>query len=257
MTAFLRLRHRLLPYVATMNLRAHAEGEPIVQPMYYDHPEEGVAYDVPNQFMFGSELLVAPITTPADRDTGLGRVKAWLPEGTWTDVFTGQTYTGGRSLYLHRDLTSIPVLAKAGAIVPHAAPDELLDGTGLPSVVEVKVYPGADGELTLAEDNDDDRWALTRITYDDASGQVTVHDTEGHPDTLPADRTYRVEVVRPTATAQERVFTLLDRAQIGFDLTGRVYELIRTSEPADAVLALQGLDLSPYLLGALSELLLG
>ena len=59
--------------------------------------------------------------SPADRDTGLGRVKAWLPEGTWTDVFTGQTYTGGRSLYLHRDLTSIPVLAKAGAIVPHAA----------------------------------------------------------------------------------------------------------------------------------------
>jgi alpha-glucosidase (family GH31 glycosyl hydrolase) len=257
MTDFLRLRHRLLPYLATMNLRAHAQGEPIVQPMYYDHPDEVAAYDVRNQFMFGSELLVAPITTPADRETGLGRVKAWLPEGTWTDVFTGQTYTGGRSMYLHRDLTSIPVLAKAGAIVPHAAQDELLDGTGLPSVMELRLYPGADGELTLAEDNDDDRWALTRITYDDTSGEVTVHDTSGHPDTLPTDRTYRVEMVRPTATAQERAFALLDRAQIGFDLKGRVFELIRTSEPADAVLALQGLDLSPYLLGALSELLLG
>ena len=66
MTDFLRLRHQLLPYLATMNLRAHAEGEPIVQPMYYDHPDEPAAYDVPNQFMFGSELLVAPITSPAD-----------------------------------------------------------------------------------------------------------------------------------------------------------------------------------------------
>jgi alpha-glucosidase (family GH31 glycosyl hydrolase) len=257
MTDFLRLRHRLLPYVATMNLRAHAEGEPIVQPMYYDHPDEGAAYDVPNQFMFGSELLVAPITSPADRDTGLGRVKAWLPEGSWTDVFTGQNYTGGRSLYLHRDLTSIPVLAKAGAIVPHAAEDELLDGTGVPSVIDLLVYPGADGELTLAEDNDDDRWALTRITYDDASGQVTVHDTEGHPDTLPDDRTYRVEVVRTSTTSAERAFALLDRAQMGFDLKARVHDLVRTNEPAEAVLALQALDLSPYLLGALSEILLG
>ena len=257
MTDFLRLRHRLLPYLATMNLRAHAEGEPIVQPMYYDHPDEGAAYDVPNQFMFGSELLVAPITSPADRDTGLGRVKAWLPEGTWTDVFTGQTYTGGRSLYLHRDLTSIPVLAKAGAIVPHAAEDELLEGTGVSSVVELKVYPGADGELTLAEDHDDDRWALTRITYDDATGEVTVHDTQGHPDALPDDRTYRVEVVRTSTTPAERAFALLDRAQIGFDLKARVHDLVRTNGPAEAVLALQGLDLSPYLLGALSEILLG
>ncbi len=64
MKDFLRLRHRLLPYLATMNLRAHAEGEPIVQPMYYDHPDDGAAYTVPNQFMFGSELLVAPITSP-------------------------------------------------------------------------------------------------------------------------------------------------------------------------------------------------
>jgi alpha-glucosidase (family GH31 glycosyl hydrolase) len=257
MSDFLRLRHRLLPYLATMNLRAHAEGEPLVQPMYYDHPDEAAAYDVPNQFMFGSELLVAPITSPADRDTGLGRVKAWLPDGTWTDVFTGQTYTGGRSLYLHRDLTSIPVLAKAGAIVPKAPEDSVLDGTGLPSVVELTVYPGADGDFTLAEDNDDDRWALTRVTYDDASGEVTVHDTVGHREALPEDRTYRVEVVRPTTTATERVFALLDRAQVGFDLKDRIYRLIRTSEPADAVLALQGLDLPPYLLGALSEILLG
>ncbi|HEX2550937.1 MAG TPA: TIM-barrel domain-containing protein, partial [Nocardioidaceae bacterium] len=257
MSDFLRLRHRLLPYLATMNLRAHADGEPLVQPMYYDHPDEAAAYDVPNQFMFGSELLVAPITTPADRDTGLGRVKAWLPDGTWTDVFTGQTYTGGRSLYLHRDLTSIPVLARAGAIVPKAPEDSVLDGTGLPSVVELTVYPGADGDFTLAEDNDDDRWALTRVTYDDASGEVTVHDTVGHREALPEDRTYRVEVVRPTTTATERVFALLDRAQVGFDLKDRIYRLIRTSEPADAVLALQGLDLPPYLLGALSEILLG
>ncbi len=256
MCEFLRLRHQLLPYLATMNLRAH-EGEPIVQPMYYDHPDEAAAYDVPNQFMFGSELLVAPITSPADRSTGLGRVKAWLPEGTWTDVFTGVAYTGGRTVHLHRDLSSIPVLARAGAIVPLVPADELGEGTDLPSVVEVRVYAGADGEFTLVEDHDDERWARTRMTYDDASGELTVHEVEGDPETLPADRSYRVTVVRPSDGVLDRVFALLDRAQMGFELKAAAYDVVRADAgPAATVLSLQALDLSPELLGALCELLL-
>ena len=100
MKRFLRLRHQLVPYLATMSVRAHLDGEPLVQPMYYDHPDEPAAYACRNQFMFGSELLVAPITSPADRSTGLGRVRAWLPPGDWVDVFTGQRYVGGRSVYV-------------------------------------------------------------------------------------------------------------------------------------------------------------
>jgi alpha-glucosidase (family GH31 glycosyl hydrolase) len=257
MKDFLRLRHQLLPYLATMNVRAHVEGEPVVQPMYYDHPDEPAAYACRNEFMFGTDLLVAPITTPADRETGLGRVKAWLPEGSWTDVFTGLTYTGGRTVYLHRDLTSIPVLARAGAIIAMTPVDGLGNGTALPSTIEVRVYAGADGETTLVEDRDDERWARTRLTWDDASGRLTVHDVEGDAATLPADRTYRVVVVQPSDDAVDRAFTLLDRAQLGYDLKATVLDTIRGSDsPAAAVLALQALDVSPRLLGALSELLL-
>ncbi len=253
----LRLRHRLLPYLATMNVRAHEDGAPVVSPMYYDHPDEPAAYACRNEFLFGTELLVAPITEPADRETGLARVKAWLPEGTWTDVFTGLAYTGGRTLYLHRDLSSIPVLARAGAIVPLVPADLLDEGTDLPSVVEVRVYAGADGEFTLVEDRDDERWARTRMTYDDAAGELTVHDVEGDPGTLPHDRTYRVEVVRPPDDVQERVFELLDRAQLGYDLKAALLAAIRdAASPAAAVTALQSLDVSPVVLSALSEVLL-
>jgi alpha-glucosidase (family GH31 glycosyl hydrolase) len=252
----LRLRHRLLPYLATMNVRAH-EGDPLVSPMYYDHPEDAEAYTVPNQFMFGTELLVAPITTPADPETGLGRVRAWLPEGGWQDVFTGQAYTGGRAVHLHRDLTSIPVLARAGAIVPMVPDDLLGDGTEPPPVVEVRVYPGADGDFTLVEDRDDDRWVATRMTWDDASRELTVHDAEGDVDTLPAGRSYRVVVAEPCDDVEARVFTVLDRARIEHELKARVLETVRGSDsPGAAVLSLQALDLSPSLLGALSELLL-
>ncbi len=257
MKDFLRLRHRLLPYLATMNVRAH-EGEPLVQPMYYDHPNELQAYACPNQFMFGSELLVAPITSPADPATGLGRVKAWLPEGTWIDLFTGVTYRGGRTIYLHRDLRSIPVLAKAGAIVPMAPEDSLLDGTGLPEQIEVHAYAGADGEFTLVEDRDDERWARTRMTWDDASREVTVHDAEGDTSTLPPNRAYAVRVHGEAPNdVRERVFTVLDRARISFELKEAVFDVVRTSDsPADAALALQALDLQPALLGAVTELLL-
>jgi alpha-glucosidase (family GH31 glycosyl hydrolase) len=257
MTEFLRLRHQLLPYLATMNVRAH-EGQPLVQPMYYDHPDEAEAYTVPNQFMFGSELLVAPITTPADPMTGLGRVKAWLPEGTWTDVFTGLVYEGGRTLVLHRDLDSIPVLAKPGAIVPMVPADAVGGGTGPSQRLEIRVYAGADGGFTLVEDRDDERWARTRITYDDVTRLVTVHDVEGDPATLPSGRLYDVVVhgTEPNDVAA-RVFALLDRAQMSFELKARVYDVVRGGRsPASKALELQGLELEPSVLGAVSEILL-
>jgi alpha-glucosidase (family GH31 glycosyl hydrolase) len=206
--------------------------------------------------MFGTELLVAPITTPADRETGLARVKAWLPEGEWVDVFTGTTYRGGRTLHLYRDLGSIPVLARAGAVVPMVPAEAVAFGADPSSRVEVRVYAGADGEFTLVEDRDDSRWARTRITYDDASGRVTVHDVEGDASTLPADRTYETVVVGGEQDTVARVFEVLDRAQTGFELKAAAYEAVRTSAtPADALVALQALEVSPFLLGAVTELL--
>jgi alpha-glucosidase (family GH31 glycosyl hydrolase) len=129
-----------------------------VQPLYYDHPDDDAAYTVPNQFLFGDRLLVAPITTPADRSTLLGAVRAWLPPGRWTDVFTGVVYRGGTTVTLHRGLDTIPVLASAGAILPLASGDL---GIANPDALELRVYAGADGSFVLAEDRDDEGWAET------------------------------------------------------------------------------------------------
>jgi hypothetical protein len=226
--------------------------------MYHDHPEEAGAYTVPNQFMFGTELLVAPITTPADRAGGVGSVTAWLPAGEWVDVFTGLRYTGDRTIVLHRPIDSIPVLARAGGILPMLPADDVSFGADLPETVEVHVYAGADGELTLVEDRDDERWARTRLTYADGTGELTVHDVEGDPATLPQGRRYDVVVegIAPV-DVPGRVFAILDRAQVGLELKAATYDLVRETEsPAHAALALQALDLPPSLLGAVSEVLL-
>ncbi|RYV52967.1 glycoside hydrolase family 31 protein [Pengzhenrongella frigida] len=175
MAAFLRLRHQLVPYLYTAMWVARTEGIAPVRPMYHDHPGAGGAYEVPNQFLFGPDLLVAPITTPVDRRSHRGQVTAWLPEGTWFDFFTGRRYDGDRWLNLHRTVAEMPVLARAGAVVPLAA-DPTADAGANPEALVLRVFPRADGGCVLLEDDgrgdpavaDRQETAITATWHDDA-----------------------------------------------------------------------------------------
>ena len=153
MTYWLRFRHRLFPYIYTMNYRNHVELEPLLQPMYYAYPKKTAAYEVKNQYLFGSELMVAPITEPNNPITCKGSTKVWLPKGDWFDFFSGVHYTSkkGRILSVHRDLGAYPVFAKAGAIVPLQKHYLLEAGDDL----EIVIFPGADNRFTLYEDAGD------------------------------------------------------------------------------------------------------
>lgn len=155
MKTWLRLRHQLFPYIYTMNYRCHTELAPLVQPMYYSHPKCGAAYHVPNQFWFGTELMVAPITTADDHITHLGKVDAWLPDGEWFDFFNGMRYSGlgGRMITLCRPMTAMPVFAKAGAIIPMAnyTDNRLYNSADM----DVLVFPGADNTFVMYEDAGD------------------------------------------------------------------------------------------------------
>ena len=118
MKRYLKLRHEMIPYLYTMNYHASHDGQPLIRPMYYLEPEQPEAYEVPNEYYFGTELVVCPITEPTDKAAGTACVKAWIPEGKWYDIFSGLKYDGGRMLELYRSLEDIPVLAKEGAIIP-------------------------------------------------------------------------------------------------------------------------------------------
>lgn len=150
MTRFLRLRHRLIPELYTAAWKAHTDAVGVVRPLYHDHPDAAEAYREPNEALVGQQLLVAPITAPADEESRLATTKAWLPEGGWFDLFTGQRYGGGRHVVLHRPLDQYPVLARAGAVLPLA--DPLAPLTDAPDTLSLRVYPGA-GESELVEDH--------------------------------------------------------------------------------------------------------
>mgnify|MGYP002537360105 FL=1 len=194
--AFLRLRHRLVPYLYTMNFESARHGIMPLRPMYYLYPRAEEAYQVPNQYYFGSQLIVCPITSPVSAETGMGSVAAWLPEGTYYDFFTAQRYSGGGMKILHRPLSQIPVFAKAGAIVPLTGEQEAERfGVELPEAIDVNVFCGDSGEYTMYEDDgSDEHAALTRfeVKWSEDAMRFSIKPDEDSFRVRPAMRRYRV-----------------------------------------------------------------
>lgn len=154
MKDFLILRHRLVPFLFTMNVRASYDNEPIVQPMYWNHKDKE-ASTVPNQYYFGPDLIVAPITSPNSKSTLLGGTRAWLPPGRWIDIFTpSMVYDGNREIKVHRPLSKIPVFAKEGTILPLDASPIAAHGVSAPTHIEVLVVVGADATFDLYEEDE-------------------------------------------------------------------------------------------------------
>lgn len=196
MKDWLRLRHRLFPYIYTMNYRNYTDLEPLVQPMYYAYPKKSVAYEVKNQFMFGSELMVAPITKPNNKISQLGSTDVWLPEGDWFDFFAGTHYTSkaGRTLSVHRKINDYPVFAKAGAIIPMQNAYVLEPGNDL----DVVIFPGKSNRFMLYEDAGDGsefengEFVKTEMTLEWSENPVfTVKPAAGALSLLPETRNYQ------------------------------------------------------------------
>ena len=195
----LRLRHKLLPYIYTMNYRTHMDCRAICEPMYYAYPEDESAYNCKNEFFFGTELIVAPITEHTSADTNLASVNVWIPEGRYTDIFTDRIYEGNQFVKMYRDVETIPVLAKEGAIIPMSANDRTNDCSN-PEVLEILAYRGK-GKFTLYEDDGetlsykDGKFLKTAFTIDENGADVTfrISKEEGDSSVAPAKRTYIVK----------------------------------------------------------------
>lgn len=147
---FLRLRHRLIPYLYTLMWHAHTDGRAPIAPVYHRWASRDDAYAHRNNYLFG-QLLVAPLTQPVDPVTCLAGQEAWLPPGTWFDIFTGERYVGDRHLMLYRPLEHYPVLAPAGTILPLASEPSAATHAH-PAALTLRLFPGV-GRFQLVEDD--------------------------------------------------------------------------------------------------------
>ena len=200
MCDFLRLRHRLVPYIYTMMYRGNEEGIPMVRPFYHKYTHRSVyAYRkyIKNEFYFG-DMLVAPITAPKDTESGLSTVKAWLPHGTYIDFFTNRVYKGHDATFdTYRFDENIPVFIKAGSILPLAVLDGE-NGVENPKALELYVYGGDSGEFTLVEDNEKlgDALEVTRTKYTFEYGEESkLSFTAMAGDKVPTVRDYSVKFI--------------------------------------------------------------
>ncbi|MEO6999365.1 MAG: glycoside hydrolase family 31 protein, partial [Terracoccus sp.] len=146
-----RLRYRLMPYLYTSFVRAAETGEPVQRPLVFDFQHDPAAVAADDQFLFGPDLLVAPVTA-----AGMTARQVYLPVGHWYDWHTGELHEGGRHIVAPTPMDRIPLYARAGAAIP-LWPDVPASTTAYsPETIDLHVFdPVVDGrwESRVVEDD--------------------------------------------------------------------------------------------------------
>ncbi|MGA2832557.1 MAG: TIM-barrel domain-containing protein [Terracidiphilus sp.] len=142
-----RLRYALEPYLYTEARRTYDTGVAFLRPLYYDSPEEAGAYDSKGEYLFGDNMLVAPVTAPAEKVSGLATEKVWLPTGEWIEWPTGKHFTGPAAIERSFSIEQTPVYVRAGAIVPMQPPMRYTGEKPVDPLI-VNVWPLASGQAS-------------------------------------------------------------------------------------------------------------
>jgi len=158
----IRLRYRMLPYIYSLAGQVTLSSRMLLRAVALDYPADPDTHDLTDQFLFGSAMMVCPVTTPmyfgrhSARLTGVPRTrKVYLPKGNdWFDFWTGVRFAGGVTVTADAPLDTIPIFVRAGSIVP-LGPNLQYTSERQADPIELRIYPGAEGAFTLYEDEGD------------------------------------------------------------------------------------------------------
>ena len=210
----IRLRYRLIPYLYSTAWQVTSNNDSYMRPLFADFAQDKQVWNVADEFMFGRSILAAPIVNPQyteeaiikeDAMTGWDRktvsdgspvgVVDWaatksatkyLPKGTtWYDFWTGKRYKGGQSVKLETQLNRVPMFVRAGSIVP-MGPEMQYVGEKSWDQLELRVYPGADGQFVLYEDEGDGynyekgAYSTINIKWNERTRTLTIGERKGN-----------------------------------------------------------------------------
>jgi alpha-D-xyloside xylohydrolase len=192
LTSFDRLRYRLLPYIYSMAWKITSESYTPMRPLVMEFRDDAKAQNIGDQFMFGPAILVNPVT-----EQGATTRRLYLPKARWYDFWTGASTDGPTTIDASAPLSRIPLYVRAGSIVP-MGPD-LQYATEKPAdPIELRVYPGADGDFAIYEDQNDGyayekgAHATIPIHWTDSTRSLTIGDRKGEFPGMIARRTFKV-----------------------------------------------------------------
>ncbi|MEZ2345787.1 TIM-barrel domain-containing protein [Terriglobus sp. RCC_193] len=189
---YLRLRYELMPYLYSLGWQANQTGEPFMRGLFLDFGSDPNVADLGDEYMFGPSLLVAPVT-----EQGATTRSVYLPAGTdWYNFWTNERLHGGQRLTVNAPIDTIPVFVRAGSVLPLGSVVESTEDRQ--TIARVKVYPGADGDFTLYNDDgttyayEQGKYQVTHLHWNDASRKLT--QTGPH---AWSDEAHVVEIVHP------------------------------------------------------------
>jgi alpha-glucosidase len=150
-----QLRYALEPYLYTEARRTYDTGVAFFRPLYYDWPQEDAAYTSKGEYIFGDQMLAAPVTAPADKISSLATETVWLPKGEWIEWPTGKHFTGPAAFERSFSIEQTPVYLRAGAIVPMQPPMRYTGEKPVdPLIVNVwPLAPGSASSYSVYEDS--------------------------------------------------------------------------------------------------------
>ncbi|WP_343732211.1 TIM-barrel domain-containing protein [Duganella sp.] len=193
-----KLRYRLMPYIYSAAADIHYESGAIMRGLVMDFPNDEAVKDIKDQYLFGRSMLVAPVTAYGARERSV-----YMPKGAnWYDFYTGELYKGGSTATIKAAETRIPVLVKAGAILPVGPVTQYVDEKP-DAPITLNIYTGADGKFSLYEDDGVSnaylRGEFSRIplSYNDKTGVVTIGDRTGQYKGMVAKRQFKVRFIKP------------------------------------------------------------
>ena len=180
MRAAMHLRYALVPYIYKAARQTFDTGVSMTRPMYYAYPEHDLAYSMKDQYMFGDDMLVAPILTPMDKATGLSSRKVWLPKGKkWFNMVSGKMYEGSdEAIDIYCTLSENPYFVEAGSIIP-MYPKSVRNLQVASNSYVLTFVPGGDGETEIYEDDGKSKnystaYATTKVTKRTEGNKVVI-----------------------------------------------------------------------------------
>ena len=229
---FIELRYRLLPYIYSLDGAVAQEDGSMMRPLVMDFAHDRKAILLDNEYLFGKNILVRPVTDPlytkkVEGNKGVATVpdiakasapvKVYLPKGTkWIDFWTNEMLEGGQEISRECPIDILPLYIKAGSILPLGPKVQYSDEKKWDNL-DICVYPGADGEFTLYEDEGDNynyekgMFSTIRFTWNDATRTLTIEDRKGEYSTMLKRRNFRITLMQPGKQTAETVIVKADK----------------------------------------------
>lgn len=195
-------RYELAPYIYTAARESYDTGVSLCRPLYYNYPKSPEAYTFRNEYMFGDQILIAPVTQKGTN--GFTEMSIWLPEGNWYEWKTGTMLKGGQTVKRNFSIDEYGIYVKAGAVVPMYT-NKVMNLNGNNEEYTISVFPGDNGKTSIYEDNGNDKnyaaeFATTEVSSNRKGNllNVTIGARKGQYKDMPQNRIFKLKLVAAT-----------------------------------------------------------